>query len=78
MPVYVASSLSAPLVWNSGVIVWKFSLFFQQKRFHIGQDETGIERAGTVDLPDAVFVIDEKDAHGVVKGIAFITGLAVG
>ena len=65
------------LYW-SGIPALLFgnSRLFEQKRFHIGQDETGIERAGTVDLPDAVFVIDEKDAHSVVKGIAFITGLA--
>ena len=49
--------------------------FFQQQSFHIGEDQAGIERAGTVDVPDAAFAIDEKDAQGVVERTLWIGGV---
>jgi hypothetical protein len=39
--------------------------FFQQERLHIGgDDEARAERTRTVDVSDAAFAINEKDAHG--------------
>ena len=55
----------------SGSLFRKFC-FFQQQGFHIGKDQAGIERAGTVDVPNATFAIDEKDAQGVVKRALWI------
>lgn len=45
---------------------------FQYERLHVGQDEPRVERAGTVDVPDASCAVDEKDAQGMVKGTLWI------
>jgi hypothetical protein len=37
---------------------------FQQESLHIGDDEARVERTRTVDISDAAFTINEKDAHG--------------
>ena len=69
---------------TDGLLSRKFRLF-QQQRFHIGKDKARIERAGTVDVPDAAFAIDEKDAQGVIKRTLrigrvgpFVHGLTIG
>ena len=41
-------------------------LFFQQERFHIGQDEPRIEGRGTVDVSDTTVAIDEKHAKDMI------------
>ena len=50
-------------------------LFFQQECFHIGQDETGIEGRGTVDVSDTTVAIDEKHAQDMIHGPCGSLGL---
>ena len=49
--------------WRILPLLRKFH-FFQQERLHIGDDEARVERTRAVDISDATFAIDEKDAHG--------------
>jgi hypothetical protein len=37
------------------------------RSFHIRENQARIERAGTVDVPDAAFAIDQKNAQDVIK-----------
>src|SRR5204863_2301461 len=41
--------------------------FVEQQGFDVGQDEARIECAGTVDISDAAFSIDEKNAEDMIK-----------
>ena len=47
----------------------------QQKSLHIGKDKARVKRAGTVNVPDATFAIDEKHAQCVVKRSLWIGGV---
>jgi hypothetical protein len=48
--------------------------FFLQRRFHIGQDEAGIKRRRTVDVPYTTFAIDEKDSENVIERTLRVVG----
>ena len=69
---------------DNGLSFRKFG-FLEQQGFYIGENETGIEGAGTVDVPNAAFAVDEKDAENVEERTLrigrvgpFVYGLAVG
>src|SRR4029450_1153955 len=67
---------SPPLRPNNGPLLFVKLRFLQQESLHIGEDKARVECAGTVNVPDATFAIDYKDAQGVIKGTLWRIGRA--
>src|SRR5213595_4288455 len=56
--------------------VFRGCFLLQHQRSHVREDEPEIERAGTVDVSDTAFAIDEINAQGVVKGTLRVIWIA--